>query len=450
MALTSAQANILKQSSPDSIERGLRSLATDLASGRWLNAGNRYCGDASARVQDDVKRNTLNSRDLCEYVAASAPTHCIDGWSYWGRALDAHLRGDSDTATHLGYYASLRAGMSLLASQGIGVFNTNHIVIDSAGAAREVEWTRSGAGFRPLGTHEFVWEALQAWAKESAPIVLDFSRPAGRSLRTWLDGFGGTGPSRAIAVDWISVWGLDLQRFADDRSARNISSYQPSQMSNQQAIIPARLSEFTRDLWGMLQPSSSPFDILDKHILRRSVRRAFALKGLGAHTEHTAEFARAVQDKLQDMFDIESERERYYLFITKPASEASLFSLAEQHSSVSDPGHHLEVLARAALLLRLASGSVQRLFERAGMSGHGATKGLEHLLVARGIGESGLTGVGLQDLWGDVELAILEEEDWHIRNVGQNVTMKRWRDEQNTMLTLFGEGERVAAWGLGL
>lgn len=61
-------------------------------------------------------------------MAASVIVHCFDGWSYLGRALEAEMAGDPQTAVHLGYYAELRAAMSVLASDEIGVFRNKHAV----------------------------------------------------------------------------------------------------------------------------------------------------------------------------------------------------------------------------------------------------------------------------------------------------------------------------------
>lgn len=46
--------------------------------------------------------------EVGEYVAASLPGHCIDGWAYLGRSLSACLHGDAGTARHLAYYAEPR------------------------------------------------------------------------------------------------------------------------------------------------------------------------------------------------------------------------------------------------------------------------------------------------------------------------------------------------------
>jgi len=72
------------------------------------------------------------------YVAVSAPLHCADGWSFLGRAVAAILLGDATAARHLGYYAELRAAMSLMAAHGVGIFNRTHFVVVTADDCRLV------------------------------------------------------------------------------------------------------------------------------------------------------------------------------------------------------------------------------------------------------------------------------------------------------------------------
>ena len=96
--------------------------------------------------------------------------------------MAAQLRGDTGAATHLSYYAELRAAMSLLASQGIGVFNSNHAIVKKNG---DVEV------FKQRGTHKFAWDVLEEWSRSSrsAAVVTTMVRPAGASLEEWYEAF---------------------------------------------------------------------------------------------------------------------------------------------------------------------------------------------------------------------------------------------------------------------
>src|SRR5262245_50036590 len=87
---------------------------------RWLQTNNKYRVRCTHRYECDLKASppTVDHAGLTSYIAASGPCHVVDGWSFLGRAVDAALHGDPYTAIHLGYYAELRAAMSLLACEG--------------------------------------------------------------------------------------------------------------------------------------------------------------------------------------------------------------------------------------------------------------------------------------------------------------------------------------------
>ena len=73
----------------------------------WLNLGHR-----TERGIDREHRpggaSPLTPQELAEYMALAAPNHCVDGWSYLSRGLNAYLLGDPHSAWHFAYYAELR------------------------------------------------------------------------------------------------------------------------------------------------------------------------------------------------------------------------------------------------------------------------------------------------------------------------------------------------------
>lgn len=98
---------------------------------RWVSKTNRYSSNPIAKIRLDNKVRTIKEpKHLSQYIAASSLLHATDGWSYLGRSLLSLLRGDPHRCRHLAYYAELRAAMSLLATEGIGVFRNRHFVIN--------------------------------------------------------------------------------------------------------------------------------------------------------------------------------------------------------------------------------------------------------------------------------------------------------------------------------
>src|ERR1039457_3679952 len=95
------QATVAR-ASRGAMEVVLRQLQQYLANNTWLSPTNRYATDTIDRLRSDSAAGSqLVSADLVQYIAASAPVHLLDGWAFLGRAVDASLRGDPDTARHL-------------------------------------------------------------------------------------------------------------------------------------------------------------------------------------------------------------------------------------------------------------------------------------------------------------------------------------------------------------
>ena len=130
------------------------------------------------------------------------------------------MAGDPDAARHLSYYAELRAAMSVLASDGIGVFHNRHIIVIGPQKCLLVP--------KQISTHTFAWDALEFWANSPAgsDILFQVIKPGGIPLRDWLDQF--SAGSDFIASEWLQQWGLDLSRLTQDRDARNLASYRPT------------------------------------------------------------------------------------------------------------------------------------------------------------------------------------------------------------------------------
>ena len=155
MEFSPEEKETLAQASRLAVHETVPRLAEHWDTESWLSDENLYHNNVIQEIkQSKNSGNTLKHSHLSEYIAASTIIHCFDGWSYLGRALDAEMAGDPDTARHLGYYAELRAAMSLLASEGVGVFHNIHIIVTE----------RECILFPGKSTHEFVWEALRTWA----------------------------------------------------------------------------------------------------------------------------------------------------------------------------------------------------------------------------------------------------------------------------------------------
>ena len=326
-----------------------------LSSGRWLGVNNRYNRDIVDQIRSDLKApSQINDKHLSEYIAASVPIHLLDGWNYLGQALYAQVRGLPDVATHLGYYAELRSAMSLLATQGMSVFNRHHFVVTRDGSLAKLS---------DRGTHEAVWLYLENWA--STPVAADLVgtvlRPLSIGLRDWLDEMPHGGAWKPLGTDLLLNLGLDLKRLADDRSARNEVSYRPTGLRSGATLDASQSAEFLSGTVRALEPSGagSGFELLDRYLLRRTIERAYKAGTGASHRRRPARYREAIDTMLDATAPSTEMRSATRKFLLREATQGEPVVVAEAAKSdaTSHPRHHLQVLGRASLLLRLANRS---------------------------------------------------------------------------------------------
>lgn len=241
-------------------------LRRSLGRSSWIPKSNRYSTNVVAKVKKELSgasRSVKSGRHLAQYVTASSLLHCSDGWSYLGKALHAILWGDPHRAIHLAYYAELRAAMSLLASEGIGIFNRQHFFIVGPDSVTRAKSATS--------THDFVWDCLETWSAQPRSGVLFSSivTPSQLPLAEWLRPIGGTSTAQPKARHWFRQWGMDLRLQPRDRDARNESSYRPDGIPESWKSNVNDVLGFALQAWDALgQGGKASFGELDRHILR--------------------------------------------------------------------------------------------------------------------------------------------------------------------------------------
>ena len=274
VALHADSPATLSSSSTDGVALSLYRVAARLPSDHWLTVSHRYRDRRGAggnnRLRNDLSNGNVQSGDLSEYIGISAPVHSMDGWSLLGRSIHCLSRGDPYGAVHLAYYSELRAVLGLLASQGIGVFNDTHCVIDSDGGCNVVKPVdRDG---KPIGTHTWTWLVFQWWARQPRAIELlrRVIRPGGKSLGTWMAAMPNVEFALGeIGAEWLKLWGIDIGRYLADRDARNAASYWPNTINRWETSTALEDYQGVSNIWQPLEPTSEArFAELDKHLLR--------------------------------------------------------------------------------------------------------------------------------------------------------------------------------------
>ena len=419
-------------------------LTREFIAGKWLGPQNPYRTEVLETIQEHTQTDGLEHRDLIEYIAVSAIHHCFDGWSYLGHALQAEMACDPDVARHLGYYAELRAAMGLLASEGIGVFNRTHVVVCSEGKCHPIA---------AIGTHQFVWKALEHWADANAQdVLLRVKILSDLPLSDWLEQFS-SGGVQALAADWLTSWGLDLRRYADDRIARNTASYRPTALVSSG---PRTIDEIMRSVlqfWSGFQPTgSATFHDLDLWLLRFILEAVFrAHRGKSAH-DASEEYLDRV-DRMLDglgLFDASKQSVRQFLD-PKEKRPAQILADARGTLSVSDVNHSKQLLARAAMLLRLATGCARELL--AGVEGE--PRDLLQFWwsqpgVSRRLWRTDDPPSPFSDLWEDVSESMDSVEGWLNNDRATDPCAHDFWNEHAADASMLSTTERICLWGLGL
>lgn len=272
---------------------------------------------------------------IIESVAARGPLHCLDGWSYLARSMNALLSGSSHSSRHLAYYAELRAALSILASEGVGVFNGRNRAVDA------------GSNLLPLpskGTHEISWHAITNWAKQSRALarILGAVEINGVTLFEALQAFFPSLSVVTLSYDLIATWGFDLGVGADDREERNISSYSPNDLT----VIPHTADddlEFIVSLWECFQPGAWN---LEAHLLRMLLEIQQAAIGGTAIAEMEKNYE-TLDSRITSVVPF-----NFLIRATSPADHAVILEAMK----ATHPAEPRAMIARAALLLRIATG----------------------------------------------------------------------------------------------
>lgn len=424
------------------VSKTLRGLQGFTNASLWVGKRNRYLDDTVEKLKIEIGNGRIERpKQLSQYIAASVVLHSADGWSYLGRSLTALLRGDPHRSRHLAYYAELRAAMSLLASVGIGVFNTKHFAIDAPDSVKLLP-----GSYR---THPFVWECLQYWSglSTSGDLFAKTIVPGERSLEDWFFPVGGTASLAAQAKAWFSDWGMDLKYPIEDHFARNESSYRPDGLHRPWIIDAARALQFTREFWSAVEPSgTSRFEQIDSHLLRLTVEAAF--KGQTG--------LEPIRDRQQ--FRIYVQKIIDYQAFSKPIAKLWTRFLLRNHvpKDLSILRHsriapekweqsHLSVFSRAALLLRLASGSALELLQTSGIQS--TSFWWASIGNSRGMWDGDLSASVL-DLWADVEPNLQDIDNFMSTHESGDRTFYRIEKELGAALSNLGCCERIAIWGM--
>ncbi len=435
-SLGSRPRNILNRASKKAVS-DIFQRSNNCKNGQWIHLANSYLQDTIKKIEDDLQRHSINNTDLGAYLSISAPLHCIDGWTYLSRSLNSLIHGDFHTARHLGYYAELRAAISILATEGIGILNYQHFVIDKHEDCVLIPISQN--------THSIVWPILDYWAKQpgAATLIGSVVMPYGVTLMDWHKEFASATTFPAIAEKWLTSWGLDLQQLNTDHHTRNAISYRPYRILSPAPAIPAQVFSFVREFWSTFSPAGvSKFNELDRYLLNKSLQIAdTALRGKNYEERVSSTVSHLFKDKQVALV------ESYTNFLSKD-QDSLILKYASLKDDSSHPEQVYEILSRASLLLRLATGASAELLSSSGFSWLDLEFWWKALGNDIGLWELGKELIVPDDLWEDIYNSINELDEWKENTPIPSTFNLHTTNANAKNLWMLSGTERIALWGL--
>lgn len=391
-----------------------------LPAGDWLSATHPY--KDGQLPSDDAAFASVTAAQIIESIAARGPLHCVDGWGFIARSVEALFSGDPHAARHFAYYAELRAALSILASHGVGNFNRRNLIVDSNGGI--IALAR-----RP--THDFCWAALSAWAElpGSFKSIAGALQLGGVNLYDATTAFFPVPSSGMLAQSLIQEWGFDLNSGSADRDERNLSSYNPNDLNHMPSNAATDV-DFVQDLWAAFEPDRW---FLEKYMFRKILDLQQTVHGPLSAEDQTSGYER-LDARAQNLVSKE------FLFHADQSADNVLLARA---SDTGRPARAESMMARSALLLRLATSLAEANFAAAAVQplihrdtwwrGFGAD---------RGLWSPNHEPVDMADLWYEVEDALTD--------VGAIIAGDRytWLGSIPASVSRLHETERIALWNI--
>lgn len=449
----------VKNSKREPIVQSLKTIKERYIPGQKLIANSNQLKsnaiDAISRHNNPSKQFQLRSNDVSTYVAASSISHILDGWGYLSQAVNSYLNGNSGASIHMAYYAELRAVMSLLASEGIGVFSNQHIGIKSQGEFslfiqhKRKEWSSIHQKYKTqqnkLGTHVFAWEALEKWCRSNVKPSYDLLRlfsVKGHSFSELLPGFHPQATqliSSTITKNWLKQWALDVKRYKTDRALRNFVSYRPQSISGFDTTRDFK-SSVTKiyQLFEVLRPSmNNPFDYLDLLLLKELFKELYSYSNISSR----GSLETLIEDSFASVGTFLDSPSRNLLLSNKTLQQSHLI-FSESSKNVVEP---LPIISRALLLLRISTGASSVLLEDAGVNKTDLSFIWDNYGFNNGFWDSKIPVTDFYHLWSEIEALFSDfnTETSHLNN--SSYTIRDTLDKDLNKLTQFN---RACLWGI--
>jgi hypothetical protein len=251
----------------------------------------------------------------------------------------------------------------------------------------------------------------------------------------------------------LRTWGLDLRLLAGDQDIRNEASYRPTKLTERPMLDAEDSSDFICAVWSLCEPSAhAPFNSLDRHLLRLALEETF--HGVTGTTvaANAPKFKTDVANMLSQILPDHAAQQQWLNFLTRATEprDPIILSDAREIDQIDAPRQHLQMISRAALLLRVATAANLRLMQEAHVSGADVKFWWSAVGEERGLWMRGKQPSNLADLWADVEAAVNNITQWKTKTAAADRGFVQWRHDLAYDISVLGGCERIALWGLEL
>lgn len=296
---------------------------------------------------------------------------------------------------------------------------------------------------------------MEKWADTptNSSRLLKLLRVGGQNFADWLSaaGYSPTGPTSAqLAKDWLKTWSLDLAQLAEDHNMRNEVSYRP------QRLLPVRDQTNTVDViktlvdfWRACEPSSlERFSLLDLHLLRRALE--FSYQRMTGTRPSGSRFMTFINSALANLgMPSDNPLTDFLLRRQQPLVHPLLREAKKQGKPQNGVAQPLPIVARAILLLRLASAATDDMLSTTSISKTDLEFWLNRAGEELGLWDTGAPPDEMTDLWADVRPALDAADAWCDMN-GAICSLFKAKTALGNELYQIEQFERIGFWATGL
>jgi hypothetical protein len=308
-----------------------------------------------------------------------------------------------------------------------------------------------------MGTHMMVWATLNYWTQlpRSRDLLTEIIAPYNIPLTNWFKSIQSIEITKEdyIVAEFLKNWGLDLELFAGDQIHRNEASYRPTKIDVSQCFDLAKSIKFLYTFWSVFEPDSNQsFKLLDRHLLKMTLMDIFKRSISESPQQRMIGTLSDQRDKVEQIVnyfdDLKALKSIIINFLCDEEVNRSSIFFEAFNRSRDTPNFNIPVMSRAALLLRIATGSCAKLIRDTNFTQDDLEFWWNPIGIERGLWEPKNKPTNLTELWADIDYAIEQSKELEISGLNNQCSLANIRGSHSDILSKLGECERIALWGL--